>query len=36
VLYGPAHPFGTITTEDSLKAITLDDCKSYAAKWLVP
>ena len=36
VLYGAAHPFGTITTEESLKAITLDDCKDYAAKWLKP
>lgn len=36
VLYGAAHPFGTITTEDSLRAITLDDCKGYAAKWLKP
>src|SRR5512140_2383452 len=31
VLYGPAHPFGTVLTEDSLKAITIDDCKSYLA-----
>ena len=36
VLYGAAHPFGTITTEESLKAITLDDCKAYATKWLRP
>lgn len=36
VLYGAAHPFGTVVTEDSLKAITLDDCKAYADKWLKP
>jgi len=36
VLYGAAHPFGTVVTEESLKAITLDDCKAYAAKWLKP
>lgn len=36
VLYGVTHPYGTITTEESLKAITLDDCKGYAAKWLKP
>jgi zinc protease len=36
VLYGAKHPFGRITTEDTLKAITLDDCKAYHAKWLKP
>ncbi|HVK85817.1 MAG TPA: pitrilysin family protein [Kofleriaceae bacterium] len=36
VLYGTAHPFGTVTTEASLKAITLEDCKTYAATWLEP
>ncbi len=36
VLYGLTHPFGTVTTEESLKAITLDDCKQYATKWLKP
>ncbi|MBL9016159.1 MAG: insulinase family protein [Myxococcales bacterium] len=36
VLYGAAHPYGTITTEASLGAITLDDCKGYAAKYLKP
>ena len=36
VLYGLEHPSGTITTEQSLAAITLDDCKQYAAKWLEP
>ncbi len=36
VLYGPAHPYGTVITEASLKAITLDDCKAYAKKQLQP
>jgi len=36
VLYGASHPFGTVITEESLKAITLDDCKAYATKWLKP
>ena len=36
VLYGRAHPFGTVVTEDSLRAITLEDCKSYARTWLAP
>jgi zinc protease len=36
VLYGAAHPFGTVVTEDSLKAITIDDCKSYVASYLKP
>ncbi|MEO7093795.1 MAG: pitrilysin family protein, partial [Polyangiales bacterium] len=36
VLYGATHPFGTVITEASLKAITLDDCKAYAQTWLKP
>jgi predicted Zn-dependent peptidase len=36
VLYGAKHPFGTVTTEQSLHAITLDDCKAYATTWLEP
>ena len=36
VLYGPTHPFGTVVTEDSLKAITIDDCKSYVSSYLKP
>ena len=36
VLYGPEHPFGTVTTEKSLATITLDDCKKYAAEYLKP
>jgi predicted Zn-dependent peptidase len=36
VLYGETHPFGRITTEASLQAITLDDCKAYHAAQLKP
>jgi zinc protease len=36
VLYGLTHPFGTVVTEESLKAITLDDCRAFASKWLKP
>ncbi len=36
VLYGLTHPYGAINTEASLKAITLDDCKAVAKKWLAP
>ncbi len=35
-LYGTKHPFGRVTTEESLEAITLDDCKAYHGKWLKP
>ena len=36
ILYGAAHPFGTVITEASLQSITLDDCKAYAETWLKP
>jgi predicted Zn-dependent peptidase len=36
VLYGATHPFGAVSTEQSLAAITLDDCKQYVTKWLRP
>jgi zinc protease len=36
VLYGAAHPFGAVTTEASLAALTLDDCKAFATTWLRP
>jgi zinc protease len=36
VLYGPTHPLGAVTTEASLEAITLDDCKHHVATWLQP
>jgi predicted Zn-dependent peptidase len=29
LLYGPEHPYGLFTTEKSVSAITLDDCKNY-------
>ncbi len=36
VLFGRAHPFGAVTTEASLSAITLDDCKAFASTRLKP
>lgn len=36
VLYGPAHPFGGVTTEASLAALTVEDCRALAARALVP
>jgi zinc protease len=36
VLYGATHPFGSVQTEDSIKAITLDDCKRYHARYVKP
>jgi zinc protease len=36
VLFGPTHPLGAVTTEQSLASITLDDCKAYHKKWLKP
>ena len=36
VLYGPTHPFGTVITEESLKAITIGDCKAYVQAYLRP
>src|SRR3569832_1669576 len=36
VLYGPAHPFGTVITEQTLAAITLADCRQQLATWMQP
>jgi zinc protease len=36
VLYGGAHPFGRVVTEESLAAITLDDCKRYHQRYIKP
>jgi predicted Zn-dependent peptidase len=36
VLYGRDHPFGSVVTECSLAALTLDDCKAFARGWLAP
>ena len=36
VLYGANHPLGSVTTETSLGAVTLDDCKAFATKALKP
>jgi zinc protease len=34
VQFGPSHPFGAVVTEASLAAITLDDCRAFAARLL--
>lgn len=36
ILYGPDHPLGSVLTEEAVNAVTLDDCKAHAAKWLKP
>lgn len=36
VLYGRAHPFGRVITESSLAAITLADCRDFAATYFKP
>lgn len=36
VIYGATHPLGSVTTEETLGAITLDDCKKQLATWMKP
>ncbi len=36
VLYGASHPFGAVTTEASLAAVTMADCKKFATTALKP
>ena len=36
VLYGADHPFGAVITEESLRAITLDDCRQFASTYFKP
>jgi predicted Zn-dependent peptidase len=36
ILFGPGHPLGAVTTEDSLGAIKLADCKKHIDTWLQP
>ena len=36
VMYGPKHAFGALTTEASLAAITIDDCKKFHASYVKP
>jgi zinc protease len=36
VLYGAAHPFGQLTTEDTLKAITRDDVVAFHKAYFQP
>lgn len=36
VLFGPEHPAGAVETEQSISAITLDDCRAFTASYLRP
>ncbi len=36
VNFGPNHPYGEVQTEESLKNITLDDCKNYYKTYFKP
>lgn len=36
VLYGKNHPYGDVTTETTIKNITLEDCKQYYKTYFVP
>jgi zinc protease len=36
VYYGPDHPFGNVTTEETVKAVTLGDCKAYVNDYVKP
>jgi zinc protease len=36
VVYGTAHPFGQLTTEETLKAITRDDVAAFAKAYFQP
>lgn len=36
LLFGPAHPAGSLETEATVARVTLDDCKALAARHLAP
>ena len=36
VLYGPSHPYGRVTTEDSIKAVTRDDIVAFHSQYFQP
>jgi len=36
LLYGKNHPYGELTTETSVEAITLEDCKRYYEEYFKP
>jgi zinc protease len=36
ILFGAKHPLGGVVSEESLAAITLDDCKKQVATWMKP
>ena len=36
VLYGKDHPYGELTTEETVSKITLDDCKGFYKQYFTP
>jgi len=36
VLYGPAHPYGRVATEESIKAVTRDDIVAFQSQYFQP
>jgi zinc protease len=36
VNYGPNHPYGEVQTEESIKNISVDDCKKYINTYFKP
>jgi zinc protease len=36
VFFGPEHPLGRVTTEQSIEAVALSDCRRYVQEWLRP
>ncbi|MEQ9591427.1 MAG: pitrilysin family protein, partial [Cyclobacteriaceae bacterium] len=36
LLYGKDHPYGEVATVESVKSVTLEDCKSYYQKYFKP
>jgi len=36
VVYGKNHPYGELTTEETVEKVTLEDCKSYYNKYFKP
>lgn len=36
VLYGKDHPYGELTTEETVNNITMEDCKSYYNQYFTP
>ncbi len=36
LLYGKEHPYGEVATVESVKSVTMEDCKSYYKKYFKP